>query len=115
MEKPFIEIDGKDILFYPQEALAPEGFEFPVNKETGISFPFCCKAHTEFYHNTVAWFTKFPNCCEAHREFAKWPVFNKAIYKGAAERLVKQSIYTEYLIQQKINNADWFEDITDYI
>ena len=114
MEKPFIEIEAKNFIMHPQEAQPIDGYEFPVNDD-GIKFPYCCETHSELYKSAREYLNKFPDCCDAHKEFATKPFFNRALYDGVAERLVNQCSYTEFMINERINNEDWYEDITDYI
>ncbi|ALM47826.1 hypothetical protein AMR72_02265 [Flavobacterium psychrophilum] len=115
MEKPFIEIDADNIILHPQEAHPIEGFKFSVNEETGKQFPYCCETHTTVYNRALKWFDRFPNCCEGHRKFATKPFFRKSIYNGVAERIINQCSYTMTMIENRINNEDWYEDITDYL
>jgi hypothetical protein len=114
MEKPFIEIDADEVLMYPQPAQPVDGYEFPCN-EQGQRLPFCCGAHTQVYNNAVEWFKIFPDCCNSHKKMVTKSWYYKGIYHDVAERIVNAVSYTETIISTRINNDDWYDDITDYI
>lgn len=115
MNKPFIEIDAENLTISAFETKPIEGYEAPINKETGEQFPNCCPFHKSVFEWAESWFSKFPNCCDQHKEFiGKW-WFKKENYNGIAEKIVKQLSYTEHHISERINIDDWYKDITDYI
>jgi hypothetical protein len=115
MNKPFIEIDAEHFTLSAFETKPIEGYEAPTNKETGEQFPNCCPFHKSVFEGAESWFSKFPNCCDQHKAMvSKW-WYNKAIYSGIAEKIVKQLSYTEHHISERINIDDWYKDITDYI
>jgi len=115
MNKPFIEIDAENFTLSAFETKPIEGYELPINKETGEQFPNCCPFHKSVFEGAVNWFAKFPNCCEPHKKFVgKW-WFKKENYNGIAEKIVKQLSYTEHHISERIKKTDWYKDITDYI
>lgn len=115
MNKPFIEIDAEHFTLSAFETKPIEGYEIPVNNETGESFPNCCPFHKNVFEGAQEWFLKFPNCCDQHKAMvSKW-WYNKANYSGIAEKIVKQLSYTEHHISERINIEDWYKDITDYI
>lgn len=115
MKKPFIEINTEYFSFSAFETKPIEGYEVPTNKETGEKFPNCCPFHKSVFEGAGIWFSKFPNCCDHHKAMvSKW-WFNKAIYSGIAEKIVKQLSYTEHHISERINIDDWYKDITDYL
>jgi hypothetical protein len=115
MNKPFIEIDAEHFILSAFETKPIEGYEAPINKETGEQFPNCCPFHKSVFEGATSWFLKFPNCCDQHKAMvSKW-WYNKANYSGIAEKIVKQLSYTEHHISERINTDDWYKDITDYI
>lgn len=115
MNKPFIEIDAEHFTLSAFETKPIEGYEAPINKETGEQFPNCCPFHKSVFEGAESWFSKFPNCCDQHKAMvSKW-WYNKANYTGIAEKIVKQLSYTEHHISERINIEDWYKDITDYI
>jgi hypothetical protein len=115
MNKPFIEIDAEHFTLSAFDTKPIEGYEMPVNNETGESFPNCCTFHKSVFEGAQEWFIKFPNCCKQHKAMvSKW-WYNKANYSGIAEKIVKQLSYTEHHISERINMDDWYNDITDYI
>lgn len=115
MNKPFIEIDAEHFTLSAFETKPIEGYEAPINKETGEQFPNCCSFHKSVFEGAESWFSKFPNCCDQHKAMvSKW-WYNKANYSGIAEKIVKQLSYTEHHISERINIDDWYKDITDYI
>lgn len=115
MNKPFIEIDAENFTLSAFETKPIEGYEIPVNKETGEQFPNCCPFHKNIFEEAEKWFDKFPNCCGPHKKFiGKW-WFKKTNYNGIAEKIVKQISFTEHHISEQIKKPDWYKDITDYI
>lgn len=115
MNKPFIEIDAEHFTLSAFETKPIEGYEAPINKETGEQFPNCCPFHKNVFEDSKRWYTDFPNCCKEHSLMVSKPWFNKVNYSGIAEKIVKQVSYTEHLISKQKNNSDWYVDITDYI
>lgn len=115
MNKPFIEIDADNFIIMPFETKPIEGYELPINRETGEQFPNCCSFHKEVLGETEKWFNRFPNCCEPHKKFINKQWFSKLNYNDIVEKIAKQISYTEYHISKKVNNPDWYKDITDYI
>ncbi|WP_373549383.1 hypothetical protein [Haliscomenobacter sp.] len=93
----------------------PENYEYPKNQKTGKELPYCCKFHTKAYEGIQEWFTKFPDCCDTHRELKDNPQFSKSQYENIANKIIKQISFTEHIVATKINEIDWFEDITDFI
>jgi hypothetical protein len=115
MNKPFIEIDAENFTLSAFEIKPSEGYELPVNDETGTKFPNCCPFHKGVFEEALKWFESFPNCCEPHKMFVgKW-WFKKEKFNGIAEKIVKQLSYTEHLISQQKTKPDWYKNITDYI
>jgi hypothetical protein len=115
MNKPFIEIDRENFTLSAFNTKPIDGYEIPVNAETGEMFPNCCEKHRKIFEELESWFAKFPNCCEQHKAMvSKW-WFNKNTYSGVTEKILKQLSYTEHHISKQINIDDWFKDITDYI
>jgi hypothetical protein len=112
-EPPFIEIT--DFWVKPFEITAIEGYKPSVNKETGEKLPDCCSFHKGTYANLKDWFSKFPDCCEGHKALKdKW-WFNKNHFDGVPEKVINQLSYTEFHIENRIHNEDWYKDITDYL
>lgn len=99
----------------PYETEPVEGYEIPTNTETGEQIPNCCQRHKGVFEVAKKWFEQFPDCCAYHREISLKPWFKKSNYNGLAEKIVKQFSYTQHLISDRIENNDWYEDITDYI
>lgn len=94
----------------PWSATKPiEGFEFPKD------FPGCCPSHKAIYATTKDYIDRFPDCCALHRKLltAKW--FDKSNYTGLPEKTLNTLVYTQHHIENRINNTDWYEDITNYI
>jgi len=115
MEKPFIEIDAEHFTLSAFETKPIEGYEAPINNETGEHFPNCCPFHKGVFAAVEKWFFKFPNCCDEHRVMASKWWFNKVHYSGMADKIANQLSYTEHHISERINTDDWYKDITDYI
>lgn len=102
-------LDGKYIYIPPFDFDPPEGYQMHEN------FPNCCDTHSTAYKLTKEYFENFPNCCDTHKELSQNTAFRIEHYKDFPERLLNVISYTEYNIAVKINNDDWFKDITDYI
>jgi hypothetical protein len=113
--KPFAQISGADFEFPFTEGKPIEGYEIPVNKETGETFPDCCNYHKGIFKRAKEWFEKFPGCCEPHKKLLKVAWFNKDNYKDAPLKIVQQLSFTAFHIEKQIGTSDWYKDITDYI
>lgn len=110
MNKPFIEIDAKDLIMHPFEIEKPEEYEFPEG------FPYCCGSHKQHLKLLEDYHEKFPNCCDDHLEYYKKFKFDKNIlYKDLPLRVLKTVSYTHHKIINSINNEDWLEDISEYL
>lgn len=111
MESPFIKLEGDDFILYSFDIEPIDGYQKPINKDTGEEFPFCCSFHKRVFESTKEMVERF----QKDKENAKKWWFNKIIYNDIALKVVNQLSYTEYLISKKIAEADWFKHITDYI
>jgi hypothetical protein len=112
MEKSLrlIEFSNEELTLQPFDAQAIEGYELPVNNEvTGEQFPNCCLFHSQVFKESEDWFNKEQEKLITNR----W--FQRANYNGLALKVVRQLSQTEYLISEKIMNADWYKAITHYI
>gem|GEM_PF-1250614 len=109
MNDPFIEIPSGNFMIQPFNVESPEGY---VPRK---DYPECCNYHTTILQNLIEWFARFPNCCEPHREMAgKW-WFNKSTYDGISHKIMNCVAYTEHHIATRIDDKEWFKDISDYI
>lgn len=114
MNQEFIEIDAKHIIIHPFNTKPIDGYKAPINEDTGEHFPNCCAFHKGVFEGAKELFEK-SNYYDQHKSLiSKWG-YNKANYSGIAEKIVKQLSYTEYFISVRINNDDWYKDITDYM
>ena len=114
--KPFGYVGGQNFLIPFSEVKPIEGYEIPINEKTGKALPFCCDYHRKLYYGIDRWYkNKFPNCCENHKVLASNQHFKKIDYKNVAIKVVQQLSYTEHIIRKKIDNIDWYDDITEYI
>jgi len=110
MDKPFIEIDPKDVIIHPFELPKPEGYQFPDN------YPNCCYNHKHNYKLLEDHFEIFPNCCDNHRDFYNRFRFDKnKIYKDLPIRVLNAVEFTTFQITHNIDKEDWFDYITEYI
>lgn len=114
MQEPFLELSADEFIMHPFDTLPIENFEFPIN-ESGEKFPFCCEHHRGIYENAEEWFTKFPNCCARHIKMSSQKNFIRNTYRDIPMKIVKQIVYTEFHIQERIGTENWYKDITDYI
>ncbi len=106
---PFSEISPDSVRFSPFSISPPEGWEGPEN------FPNCCNYHSNIVKNTEEFLSIFPLCCEQHKKFADLFKVKKGDYDFLKDKIVYQVSFTQHIIEQKINNQDWYEDITDFI
>ncbi|QYA27085.1 hypothetical protein G3I01_16810 [Gramella sp. MT6] len=58
---------------------------------------------------------KFPFCCEQHAKLTEFPDFNIEDYKNLDKEIADKVYFTHHHIIDRIDNEDWYEDITDYI
>jgi hypothetical protein len=105
---PFIEIPANQFNIPATTIQVPNGWEAPKG------FPNCCPFHKSLINNTEDFLTAFPNCCDEHRQYAHRFGILPGSFDYLKEKVVNQMSYIEYIIETKINNEDWFEDITDY-
>lgn len=108
MERPIFfpikeAIEGFYKVYPPDGYIAPDGY------------PECCERHISYKKNYQEWFDKFPNCCDYHEKMLTSSLgFDKNWYKDVVDKILNQVSYTEWLLQEKIKNDDWYEDLTDY-
>ena len=103
------ELNSEDFAIEAFEINPPEGFKAPEK------FPLCCPAHEQIFQSVKDWYDKFPNCCAFHRKLNKATWFKKSQYAFVPTKVSNQLVYTGNVIRQKLDNDDWYEDITDYI
>ena len=109
MNRP-IYIPIKDAIQRFYDVPPPDGFEAPEN------YPECCEWHSSNKKAFETWFEKFPECCDYHRAMLKSSLgFDKNWYSEVVDKLLRQVAYTEHILHDRINNEDWYEDITDYL
>ncbi len=106
---PFIKIDGSQIQDLGFDCKSLEGYEKPED------FPECCPYHKGMYQKALKWFDKFPLCCPKHELLLKKHWFKKEDYIDRTTKIVNSLSYTEHFISKKINEDDWYKEITDYI
>ena len=105
---PFIEIPATQFKIEPYSITAPNGWVAPDG------FANCCPFHKSLVKNTEDFLSIFPNCCDEHRQYARRFGVLRGSYDYLKEKVVNQMSFIEHIIETKINNEDWFEDITDY-
>jgi hypothetical protein len=108
-DSPFLKLNADEFRFSHQDIPAPAGWEPPEN------FPECCEFHKGAVNGTKNFLEKFPFCCDSHKEFAERFPPLKGEYDYLITKVVNQISYTEFIIADRLNNDDWFEDITDYL
>jgi len=107
--KPFIEIPGENIWSLGYDTKPYVDFEETEN------FPNCCNYHKNELKNVEDWFEEFPNCCDTHKALLNKKWFNKDKYLHVPIKILNQFQYTTNFINNKIDDDDWFKEITDYI
>lgn len=107
--KPFKSIDGSNIQDLGFDGVPIEGYKI----EQG--FPNCCPYHQGIKEQSDKWFEQFPNCCEPHKQLAQKAWFKKEDYAKRPEKIINSISYTEYFIEKKISEIDWYKEITDYM
>ena len=107
----FVYRNDSNILFRidPRNAGAIKGYEQPKN------FPFCCGRHKKIFVLITQWFDEFPYCCDNHKKMADDYNIKKKDYNGLPYKIISCLSYTEYFIEQRYKNKDWYNDITNYI
>src|SRR5690554_7770278 len=107
-DRPFLEIDGKDVRIYPININAPLNVEFEE------SFPHCCEFHESVKEMIDTFVDNFPKS-NLEKEVQRRLHISRKDLQYLKIRIPKQVKYTEQIIRDKINAEDWYEDITDYI
>ena len=116
MNKPFVKLSASDYRIHPQYALPHvEGYRPHKDIELSKEFPRCCDFHIGVINVLEKWFENdFPHFTKEEEEaYEKW--FKKSDYTGLPLKIITQLSYTEYFIDKKINNPNWYEDIRHYI
>jgi hypothetical protein len=106
---PFLVVEADNINMAAFDIKPIEGYETPEN------FPDCCEGHKFVVADTEKYLAKFPDCCDKHRAFAEKFEVNSSDFSYLKQKVVKQLSYTEYHIEKKINQPNWYKDITDYV
>jgi hypothetical protein len=101
----FFKFDECQIRLRPSAVDPIEGYE------EAKDFPNCCNWHKSIYEASIEFYDRFPNCCEEHKKFIKTFNVDKTDYENIKIDIVKRLSYTEYFIEARINNEDWYEDI----
>jgi hypothetical protein len=105
----FAEVSNKDFLIPKFDTKPMEGFQLPEG------FPNCCKWHKKIYDQSLEMFNQFPGCCEQHKPIAQQYWFDKSDYMYVPLKVVTCIEYTLNCINEKLNNKNWYKEITDYI
>ncbi|MDP3443806.1 MAG: hypothetical protein Q8T08_13180 [Ignavibacteria bacterium] len=115
MDKPFIFIDAEHCSISANDIEPPEGYEKPVNIETGEQFPFDCIFHKRIHELAQKGIEEFlmEQSMNPGKSNVLW-VQDKD-FENLPLKIVTQLSYTTHLISEHIDNTDWYEDITDYI
>jgi len=96
-------------------------YEIPFSiqpTECAHNFENCenCRKHHELLMKEIKPLTdKFPFCCEAHSKLTEFPDFKIDDYKNMEKEIADKVYFTHHHIIDRIDNEDWYEDITDYI
>ena len=115
MEKPFIQIQGDNLLISSHEVKPTEGYEPIKNETTGKVYPDCCEFHIGMHNDLKKWIKEFPNCCEQHKAMiGKW-WFHINNYIDLPNKIINQVAFTESHIDKNIDTPEWQKKITDYI
>ena len=115
MDNPFFKIIPVHLSYEPFDIQPIAGYEFPINKETGKHFPYCCEFHQAILKDAQSWFKNFPDCCEDHKQMSQNALFQKSKYNGIPLKIVTQVAFTEHHIVNHIERSDWYKEITDFI
>lgn len=107
--KLFIEFDAEDIFMKGFDAEPVEDYSPPAN------FPLCCAFHTQVMEGVFSWFNTFPNCCKFHKRISEKSWFKIDNYASVPGKILKNISYTAHHVIRRIDQDDWYEDITNYI
>ncbi|SOD98051.1 hypothetical protein [Spirosoma fluviale] len=111
MQGPFFEFKVENFHIQPFQPLVFRDYKPQEN------FPNCCPNHKAVMEWAAKFVEEFPNCCEAHKILAKNPLIDLTYFKSDAfaVSIVNRVSYTEHHIEKRIEQANWYEDITNYI
>lgn len=108
--KDFVFISSENLRILQFDIKPIDGFAFKPN------YPHCCEFHKQVEADAIKWFNEFPDCCEEHKKLKDSKLgFRKDMYDYAVQKILHQLAYSEFVIEQRINNDDWLQDIIDYL
>lgn len=114
----FIEAMNKNELFQIDgEFICDFGFETKpfADYEPNDDYPYCCDYHRSIESNANNWFSKFPDCCVEHKKLKERSWFKKEEYSHVPNKIIRQLSMTENFIASKIDDKNWYKEITNYL
>jgi len=109
MNPHFLYIEPTFIRLYPTEAEPVEEYEECEN------FPHCCENHIQAFSEISNWFIGYITNNEEHLKLIRNGKLKTEEFRDWPLKLLRSIDYTINFWEKRINNDDWFEDITNYI
>lgn len=86
----------------------------PENFKETKNFPNCCNRHTSIAASIEKYFLQFPSCCDAHKNLLTASWYKPENYREVPSKTLWAIHYCEFQLAEKIENEDWYKDITEY-
>ncbi|WP_116109412.1 hypothetical protein [Lewinella sp. IMCC34191] len=109
LQKPYVQIDGKNIQYIGFQSQPHAEIEVPNN------FPHCCSYHKQLAKNVTDWFLLFPDCCPSHRSLKEFNWFKKGDYRHVPEKVLLTILYAQNFIGKNSSNENWYDEISSYL
>lgn len=94
---------------YTNNVVIPEGF----TKDK--KFPYCCIHHTKICNHVMNWFNRKIKVSPEYKEAYKGIPYQLSVYDYLPEKIIRNTLYTNFVIKENINSDNWKEEIKDYI
>ncbi|WP_222707284.1 hypothetical protein [Pontibacter qinzhouensis] len=114
----FIEAMNRNELFQIDgEFICDFGYDTDpfADYEPKENYPKCCEYHSSLERNITDWFNKFPDCCDDHKILKAKSWFKKEEFDYVPNKIINQISLTENFIAQKMNEPNWYKEVTDYL
>ncbi len=109
MEPQFLYIEPTFIRIYPTETKPIQDYEECEN------YPNCCDNHKQAFNDITTWFIGYITKNQDYLKLLKNGQIKAEEFKNWPLKILRSIDYTINFCEKRIDNADWFEDITNYI